>query len=110
MPESKFDFQIICPTRNPNNEFRKLAEKKVFERKQEKQKEKDQETQAIGIVEMTFFHYNNFIQKKFPEFSLTIMIIMLLAVEIMKCIQIHEIESKKETFKKKLFFKNESIL
>ena len=31
MPDSKFDFQIICPTRNPNNEFRKLAEKKVQE-------------------------------------------------------------------------------
>ena len=50
MPESKLDFQIICPTRNPNNEFRKLAEKKMFERKQEKQKEKDQETQAIGTI------------------------------------------------------------
>merc|ERR1711917_68819 len=28
----------------------KLAEKKMFERKQEKQKEKDQETQAIGTI------------------------------------------------------------
>ena len=52
MPECKFDFQIICPTRNPNNEFRKLTEKKVFERKQEKQKEKDQETQANEIADM----------------------------------------------------------
>ena len=53
MPESKFHFQNICPTRNPNNEFRKLAEKKVFEGKQEKQKEQDQETQENGIVEIT---------------------------------------------------------
>ena len=52
MPESKFDFQIICPTRNPNNEFRKLTEKKVFEGKQEKQKEQDQETQENEIAVM----------------------------------------------------------
>ena len=55
MPECKFDFQIICPTRNPNNEFRKLAEKKVFGRKQEKQKEKDQETQANEIADMVTY-------------------------------------------------------
>ena len=44
MPESKFDFygQIICPTRNPYNEFRKFAEN----RKKERQKEKDQDTKA----------------------------------------------------------------
>ena len=57
MLESKFDFygQIICLIRNPNNEFRKLAEKKVFERKKEKQKEKDQETQANKAADMVTY-------------------------------------------------------
>ena len=74
--ESKFDFygQIICLIRNPNNEFRKLAEKKVqepniskFMQRPEYIRQRRQFMAANSIIrsEITDFSGNEFNSEQF---------------------------------------------